>query len=148
MTDTHYKKYKVKLKFLKIDGGGTHLAVRAKINGVSSVLLIDTGASNTVFDSDNPIFSDIETTPADKKGAGSGFNSELPELVIGEIKSIKIARMEIKNLKVIFTSMNHINNLYKTLRLPSITGILGSDLLLTNNAIIDFGNKLIMFEKK
>jgi len=148
MTKTIKSWYKINLNLLEIDGGGTHIAVKCKINGKKTVLLIDTGASNSVFDSESDMFQNSEMESVDNKGMGSGFNSELPHLVRGKIESIKLGRMEIKNLNVFFTPMNHINNLYKKLRLPHITGILGSDLLLDYNAIIDFGKRIVFFEKK
>lgn len=140
--------YKIKLILIQIDGGGTHLAIRAGINGEKVVFLIDTGASNSVFDVDDRVFGEIEMSPVDENGTSSGFNSELPQIVTGEIKSIKIGRLEMRNKKVLFTTMQHINNLYKKLNLPRITGIIGSDMLLEHNAVIDFGSRLILLEKK
>lgn len=148
MTRTKKSWYKINLTILEIDGGGTHIAVKCRINGKKTVLLIDTGASNSVFDSESDIFLSSEMKSVDDNGMGSGFNSELPQLVRGKIESIKLGRMEIKNLNVFFTPMNHINNLYKKLKLPRITGILGSDLLLEYNAIVDFGKRIVFFEKK
>ncbi|HNQ67907.1 MAG TPA: aspartyl protease family protein [Bacteroidales bacterium] len=148
MTETKKSWYKIKLNLLEIDGGGTHIAVRCIINGKKSVLLVDTGASNSVFDSESDIFDGAEMETVNDNGMGSGFNSDLPQLVRGKIDSIKWGRMEIRNMTVFFTPMNHINHLYKRLKLPRITGILGSDLLLEYNAIIDFGNSIVLFEKK
>lgn len=148
MTRTKKSWYKINLTILEIDGGGTHIAVKCRINGKKTVLLIDTGASNSVFDSESDIFLSSEMKSVDDNGMGSGFNSELPQLVRGKIESIKLGRMEIKNLNVFFTPMDHINNLYKKLKLPRITGIIGSDLLLEYNAIVDFGKRIVFFEKK
>jgi hypothetical protein len=148
MIETKKSWYKIKLDLLEIDGGGTHIAVKCKINGKKCVMLIDTGASNSVFDSESDIFQGSEMEVVDDNGMGSGFNSELPQLVTGEIESIKLGRMDIKNITVFFTPMSHINHLYKKLKLPRITGILGSDLLLEYNAVIDFGSSIILFEKK
>lgn len=140
--------YKIRLTLLDIEGGGTHLAVKCKINGIKSVLLIDTGASNSVFDRGSEVFLDTEMLSTDDNGMGSGFNSELPQLVRGKIESIKLGRLNLKNVNGFFTQMDHINDLYSRLKLPRITGILGSDVLLEHNAVIDFGNRVIWFEKK
>ena len=43
-------KTKIILKILRIDKGGYHIAVNAKINSKIALLIVDTGASRSVFD--------------------------------------------------------------------------------------------------
>jgi len=139
---------KIKLRMLDLEGGGKHLAVNCRINGKKSVLLIDTGASSSIFDKDNKAFADTSYTDVQGSGSGSGFNSEIQELHLGIIPIINISRFKIENENVVFTSMKHINELYKSLGLPRIAGILGGDILFRHNAVIDFGNQLLLLEKK
>ena len=44
------KKSTLPIHFIKLNDFGVHLVVKAKINGKIANMLIDTGASNTVFD--------------------------------------------------------------------------------------------------
>ncbi len=141
------KEVKLKLRLFELDGGGKHIAVRGRVNGVNSILLIDTGASNTIFDRDNKAFLDISFVDVKGEGSGSGFNSEIPEISKAEIKSLKLGRLSIESREMIFTSMGHINKLYKSLKLPSITGILGSDILVEFEAVIDFGKGVLLLYK-
>ncbi len=141
------KVIKIKTILFELDGGGKHIAVKSTINGKKSVLLIDTGASNSIFDIDNKAFAEVSFSAVNGEGSGSGFNSEIPELSKGVINSLNIGRFKIENENVIFTSMDHINKLYKSLRLPRIAGILGSDFLIKYAAIIDFGQSILLLNK-
>ena len=42
--------------------------------------------------------------------------------------------------------MNHITESYLQLNLPCIDGVLGGDLLMQQNAIIDYQNKVLIFQ--
>lgn len=138
----------IKLKVFKLDGGGRHIALKATINGHKAVLLLDTGASNSIFDSWHIAFAETEQKSVKSDGSGSGFNSEITNLMQGEIAELKISRFKQIKIKAIFTPMDHINALYKSLKLPVIAGILGCDWLIENSAIIDFSQQILQIEKK
>ena len=141
------KIYQIPLKVYEIPGGGTHLLVKAKLNNEPNYLLIDTGASNSVFDTNNIAFQDIEFKPKDEDIQSSGFNSAIENLEIGEIKSLKICHFKTNFVEAIFTPLDHINELYSSIKLPNISGIIGSDFLLKHNAIINFKTKILYLEK-
>lgn len=131
-----------------MDGVGRHIAIQASINGRKAILLIDTGASNSIFDSKHKAFAETELESIKSIGGGSGFNSEITNLSHGEIQELKISRFKQFKIKAIFTPMDHINLLYKSLKLPVIAGILGCDWLIENNAILDFSQQILQIEKK
>ncbi len=141
------KPIKIKLVLFELDGGGKHIAVRSLINGCKSVLLIDTGASNSIFDIENKAFKETKFSEVKGSGSGSGFNAEIPELSSGVVNTLNIGRLKIENQEAIFTSMEHINLLYKSLKLPIIAGILGSDFLVKYKAILDFETSILLLNK-
>jgi hypothetical protein len=141
------KRYKIPIKIYEIPGGGTHLLLKVKINNVSGFLLIDTGASNSVFDSDNSLFNDINFHEKDDEMQSSGFNSAIENLQTGKITSLNICHFKTELPEAIFTSLGHINQLYQSIKLPIIFGIIGSDFLLKFNANIDFKTKILYLEK-
>jgi hypothetical protein len=140
-------KHKIKLKKFDLDGGGKHIAVRCEINGVKALLIIDTGASNSIFDLNSELFDKDNISDVSDMGTGSGFNSVIPELGKGVIKKISMGRMKINDFNAVFTPMSHINDLYKVLKLPHISGLLGSDFLFKYKALIDFENQIMWLEK-
>jgi hypothetical protein len=142
------KIFTIKIRVFKLTGGGKHIAVKTLINGHKAILLIDTGASNSIFDSGHIAFADSELKSIKSDGSGSGFNAEITNLMHGEISELKISRFKQIKIKTIFTSMDHINTLYKSLKLPEIAGIIGCDWLIENNAILDFSQQILQIGKK
>ncbi len=142
------KKYKIPIKYYNIPGGGTHLFVKSKINGIKTFLLIDTGASNSVFDINNPQFKDTKFEIKDDDIQSSGFNSTISNLHTGTINSLRICHLTILNKETIFTPLDYINSLYETIKLPKISGIIGSDFLIEYSAIINLKTNILYLEKK
>lgn len=138
---------KTKLHVVDIDGGGKHLLINCKVNENKSVLLIDTGASNSIFDINSGIFNSQNFTPISGDITSSGFNSNIEGVCVGETLYLKIGHFKAKIDNAIFTSLEHVNMLYADLKLPKIIGILGSDFLLKHKAIIDFSQELLFFKK-
>lgn len=143
------KEYRIKLNVLNIRNGGYHFYVNARINSVKVRLLIDTGASSTVLDSNNPLFENLNFENADFIDSGSGFNSLISDISFAEVKNITLGRYKIRNLLCLFTPMDHVNELYASMGFKRIAGILGSDFLFLHKAIIDLKKmELILTEIK
>ncbi|MBN2779095.1 MAG: hypothetical protein JXR36_15770 [Bacteroidales bacterium] len=142
------KLHKIPFRICEIEGGGSHILIKANINKVKSNLLIDTGASNSVFDLGSKAFKDNKTLESQSDIRSSGFNSAIENLHIGAIESFSISYFRTSFDYAIFTPLDHINNLYKSMNLPRISGIIGCDFLIKHNAIIDFQQKILQIEKK
>ena len=106
-------------------------------------VIVDTGASKSVFDKTR-----IEKYVADKTfekhdslSSGLGTNTMTSELVT--IKKLKIGELEIDNYKTILLDLSHVNNSYEQIGLKYIDGVLGSDILLKYNAVIDYKKKIL-----
>lgn len=137
-------KSKLPIRVLDIEGDGFHLLTDILINNVPSVLLIDTGASKSVLDSNRiqqfvPL-SEFEVN--DQLSTGLGTNSMTSHSTI--IENIKMGDIEIPHYKVVIIDLSHVNESYLKLGLQPIDGVLGSDLLLKFNAVIDYGKLQII----
>ncbi len=86
-------------KVLTIDGEGFHLLMKIHINGKSANLIIDTGASKTIFDKKRiaKYVLDKKFKTHDKLSTGLGTNTM--ESHIATLKKIKIGDIEISNNK-------------------------------------------------
>lgn len=140
-------RYKIPIKTVIIEGGGNHLLVDCKINKKEFILLIDTGASSSIFDINNDICKETDLEMVENSGTSSGFNSEIENLRVGNITSLKLNKFKIELENALFTSLNHINKIYKSVKLPQIAGILGCDFLIKHNAIIDLSKQILVLEK-
>ncbi len=139
---------KIPFELIKIEGKGFHLMVSVLINNVNANLLIDTGASKTVFDlsSIEKYISNTSFTENDILSAGLGTNTLSSKSSM--IESLKIGDFEIKNYPCIIIDMNHVNETYESLGLKAFTGVLGSDILYKYKACIDFKTKTLKLRKR
>lgn len=133
----------VPFKILDIAGDGFHLMIKMYINKKVANLIIDTGASKTVFDNERIIKYVANKTfeKHDSLSSGLGTNTMMSEITT--IKKIKIGELEIENYKTILLDLSHVNKSYSQIGLKPVDGVLGCDLLLKYNAIIDYEKKIL-----
>ncbi|PKP35908.1 MAG: clan AA aspartic protease [Bacteroidetes bacterium HGW-Bacteroidetes-17] len=133
----------IPIEILPIEDDGFHLLIRVKINGKKANLIIDTGASRTVFDETlikNYLpdeYDDFETN--EKLSTGLGTNT-MKSLAFS-LKSLKIGDLNIKNYMAVILDLTNINDSYSKLKLPKIHGVIGGDLLSKYNAVIYYKAK-------
>ena len=136
---------KIPIEIIRIENEGYHLVIQGKINRKVSNLIIDTGASKSVF---NSSLSGI------KKGESSYLNQtdldttsllsdEIPS-VSGIIKEFQVGSLRIYNYKVTFIDIDYINKLYHDSVGKTIAGLIGNDLLIKHQAIIDISNSTLV----
>ena len=135
------------LKVLSIEGDGYHLYIDAKINGHNAHLLVDTGASKTVFDKNRIVnFSEEnKLVELDRLSTGLGTDSMRGHII--DIDEITLGNIEVKNYQGLALDLSHVNASYDKMGLEPIDGVLGSDILHEYNAIIDYKNKELTLEK-
>src|ERR1035437_470321 len=88
----------IPIKILKLDDG-FHLLVNIRINGKPARMLIDTGASKTVFDKNriSRFLKEEKFETHDKLSTGLGTSDMKSHLVV--IKRLNIGKLEIKNYR-------------------------------------------------
>jgi predicted aspartyl protease len=142
------KKTVLPVRILFIEEDGFHLLIRASLNNKKAWMLIDTGASKTVFDTERikKFVDEKEFERNDKLSTGLGTNSM--QTHSGTIKKIQLGKLTLKNLKTILLDLSHVNESYDKLGLPMIDGVLGSDLMIQYNAVIDYEAKELKLKWK
>ncbi len=140
-------KTKIPLKILKIEKDGFHLSVTARINGKPAHLVVDTGASRSVFDKDRikKFLDKEEIKDIEKLSTGLGTNSMQSQST--SLDSFKIGKLELKAFDCILLDLTHVNHSYELLGLKAVEGVLGSDILKKYNAIVDFGKKFMILQE-
>jgi hypothetical protein len=139
-------KISVPLKILKMDGKGCHLFVNVKFNSkIKGKLIIDTGATKTVFDSTllNGIVKDVHQ-PEELKSAG--IDATMIESRMGAVDSFKMGKLKLKNFQVVLLNMDNINQLYENVYKIKIWGLIGGDFLLEHNVVIDYKRKKLIIK--
>jgi hypothetical protein len=120
-----------------------HLFVSGVINGRKYDLLIDTGASHTIFDA-----TLIPEAPAGEQKVqeieSSGIHAGELKSSFGCIKKFKLCKLKRVNWTVVLIDLSHVNNLYKKFTSKRVAGLIGSDFLLKHKATIDYKKKKLI----
>ncbi len=120
------------------DSHSYHLFVRGTINGKKYDILIDTGASQTVFDS--ALIPELNETESEKPNEvrSAGINAGELKSTVGKINRFKLGKIDSKNWRVVLIDLSHVNEMYKSFSTKRVAGLIGSDFLLEYKAIIDY----------
>lgn len=132
--------FPIPIRIIEIENSGVHMAISGFVNGNLANILIDTGASQTVFDKNRvQLFSDQqEFEKAEKlsKGLGTdsmeGFKFSINQFVLGDLV--------LKDYDVVSLDLSHINASYAELGLTPIDMVLGGDFLMKYAASIRYSS--------
>jgi predicted aspartyl protease len=130
---------KIPIQIIAIEDDGFHLLIKAEIEDKDALLLIDTGASRSVFDINRikNFLGEKEFASHDKLSTGLGTNSM--ETHFTELNDLKIGDITLSSFKAVLLDLTHVNESYLKLGLAQIDGVLGSDVLFDRSAVIDYG---------
>lgn len=125
------------LEILPVENEGFHVFLYAMINETPARMLLDTGASKTVFDS-NFITTTLSAAMSisDEQATGLGGNQLLSSTFLAHEFSLN--HFVLNQFPFMALDLNAVNSAYSKLGLPGINGVLGSDLLHKLKAVIDF----------
>jgi hypothetical protein len=135
----------IPLRKINIEDDGNHIVVTALLNNKPANLLIDTGASRTIFDSNRiHLFEDSEIKLHDRLSTGLGTNSmESKTITLGQLN---IGDISIHNSEVILLDLEHVNVSYQKLNIDPIDGVIGGDMLERYKAVIDYNKMTITLQ--
>lgn len=131
----------IPIVLLSIEDDGFHLLVEVKINNKKANMLIDTGASRTVFDK-NRIHHFIKHNKFEKNeklSTGLGTNSMVSQNAM--IEKMQLGKLVIVDYKAVLLDLSHVNTAYKQLKFKQVDGVIGGDILVPYKATIDYGKK-------
>lgn len=129
-----------------MDEQGYHIFVKALINGRVANLLVDTGASKTVFDTNRiQKFASVKTMVAnDQISTGLGTNSMQSHTI--ELKRMKLGDLILNNAEIFLLDLSHVNETYVKLNYKPLDGVLGGDILKKYNAVINYKKKIVVLD--
>ncbi len=133
----------IPFKVLNIDNEGFHLLIKLRINRKIAKLIIDTGASKTVLDT-NRIKKYVGKQKFDvhsKLSSGLGTNTMQSHTTI--LKKMKIGDIVINDYETVLLDLSNVNKSYEQVGLKPVEGVLGGDILVEYKAIIDYSQKVL-----
>jgi predicted aspartyl protease len=126
----------VPLTLINLQDDGFHLLVEIVVFGQKLLAVVDTGASRSVFDK-----SFIETNVKDLDNTEETHATTLfttSSTLQATIPKIKIGSLTLKNYEAVALDLEAVNQAYQGLGHPPISAIIGGDLLLKYQAIINY----------
>jgi putative NADPH-quinone reductase len=131
------------IKLLKIENDGFHLLTEVLINGRKALVIVDTGASRSAFDRER-----IRKFVKQKKfrrnaqlASGIGTNTMRSHMIT--FRTLALGKIILKNYVAVLLDLSHVNKAYARLKISSVDGIIGSDLLKKHKAVVDYGKKTL-----
>lgn len=140
--------YKSTLKITELEQGDYHTLLNGSVAGEKIRIVLDTGASHSCIDKHfvSQLFPDREMEKNDGVNAGIGGSDF--EVLVTNLPDFKIGHYHQKLMEnVAVIDFTHINAAYKALHLKPVQMILGNDFCVNHQAIIDYEQKLITFQK-
>lgn len=121
---------------------GYHLLTEIYINNKKARVIVDTGASSSVFDY-NGMKKFTRAKHEVSKIKSASIHKKLFDTSFVVIKKMKLNKLVIENYKAVCIDLSNVKKQYKSMGLPTVEGILGNDILYLQNAVIDFQKKQI-----
>jgi len=136
-------KHKINIEIIELEKKNYHLFINIKVNGNDCRLLIDSGASKTVFDAERILrfVKQKKIKANESKSVGLGIVDMETKVV--KLKDLKIGKLFIEKMEVAVLPISHVNATYKLLNIQAIDGVLGSDFLMKYNAVVDYGKSVV-----
>lgn len=129
---------KIPITFQQLEGDGYHIFTEIKIFGDTHFVLIDTGASKTVFSNQiagrYPQLDVLEIE--DNMAAGIGEGNV--EAQMAKFEMIQLGRAKVHNLYCGLINLSHVETTYRAMGLQPFDGIIGGDILKMFNAEISY----------
>lgn len=128
---------KIKFKFLKTQ----HLLLKVKVNGIAGNFILDTGASNTCIGFDCIEKYNLTATFHSNSAASASSTSMFTKIATDN--HLQIGTWKHASLACILFDLSHVNEALAQQKIKPVDGIIGADVLLSGNAIIDYPNQYL-----
>ncbi len=128
---------KVKLKLTKTN----HFEIKAVINGVKGLFILDTGASSSCVGFEAIKTFKLVATDSEIKAAGAGATDMLTQL--SKKNTLKIGKWKKSKVALILFNLSHVNAALTSHNSKPVDGIIGADILKKSKAIIDYDKKYL-----
>lgn len=132
---------KINFTIVNIEEDGCHSLVKAIFNKKhTGYLILDTGASKTVFDMEK-LTPMVDMIPFDEeKIKSSGITEGFLQSKVGMIPQLQIGDLILKDYTIVMLDLSHINKLYEQFSKKQIWGLIGGDFFKKYQTKINYKN--------
>ena len=116
--------------------GTNHYQIKAILNDIEGLFILDTGASNTCTDLTQ--LEKFKLISENSKIKASSATNLMQETKISKKNKLQVGKWNSKSCSVVLFDMNHINTALNERKIQKVDGIIGADTLKKGKAIIDY----------
>lgn len=133
----------VPLQIIDLNQDGFHPLLTIKVYGKKFTVVLDTGASKTAFDKTllQQANRSALITESDILSTGLGTNSMASFTAV--MHDMRIGRLKIPEFEVAVLDLSTINFAYAQMGHPQVLGVIGGDILMRYNAVINYGKRTL-----
>lgn len=139
---------KIPFQIVELEGKSYHIVVEGKIGDKEITLIVDTGASRTIFDSS---FASTmsKTLFGNDIPIATGLMAEQIPVEMIAIPCLTLAKHSFENINALTADLSAINVVYNKITGKKIDGLIGCDFLLDHIKSIDFKKRcLVLLEER
>ncbi len=116
--------------------GTNHYQIKAILNDIEGLFILDTGASNTCADLTQT--EKFKLISEKSKIKASSATNLMQETKISKKNKLQVGKWNSKSCSVVLFDMNHINTALNERKIQKVDGIIGADTLKKGKAFIDY----------
>lgn len=113
-----------------------HFEVKATINGIKGLFILDTGASSSCVGFEAIETFRLKAKDSEVKAAGAGAVDMLTQ--ISKKNSLKIGQWKKDKVDLVLFDLTHVNTALEVHNAKTVDGIIGADILKKGKAVIDY----------
>lgn len=113
-----------------------HFELAAAVNGHDARLVLDTGASHTVFATASAERFGLTMTPSTERAHGVGASNSASSTIT--VADLRLGAAQLHNVAARAIDLGHVNRALESRGAAPVDGALGADLLRPAEAIIDY----------
>ena len=139
-------KISVPLQMIDLHEDGFHPLLDITLFNKPFKVVLDTGASRTAFDRELLLAANQDAPIIASERLSTGLGTNTMQSATAVINNIWIGNLLIPEIEVAVLDLSTINIAYRELGHPEVLGVLGSDILMKYNAVIDYGKKVLLLK--
>ena len=133
----------VPLQIIDLNEDGFHPLLNIKVFGKKFTVVLDTGASKTAFDKTLLQQANASALITESSILSTGLGTNSMASFTALIHDLRIGRLKIPEFEVAVLDLSTINFAYAQMGHPQVLGVIGGDILMQYNAVINYGKRTL-----
>lgn len=133
----------VPLQIIDLNQDGFHPLLNIKLFGKRFTVVLDTGASKTAFDKALLQQANKSALITESSILSTGLGTNNMASFTAVIPDMRIGRLNIPEFEVAVLDLSTINFAYAQMGHPQVLGVIGGDILMQYNAVINYGKRTL-----